>query len=288
MRTIICLLGIVVISALGQATEGATVTHIGIVVRNVERSARAYADLVGVAPPTIEKHTPDTKVALVHLSNVTLELIEPTGNDGGTYRHFLDTRGQGVHHIGLENDGIEFKLLDLTSSLGLMIEDSGDLSRPARVTQFQNLGRPTCITHLGIVVRDIEGSRQTLADLLDVTPPTIGEFNEPNGRAQYTVFNLENISIELLQQIGERSGTYAEFLNTHGQRAHHIGLHLRRVQDSFSMAEQIAWFERHGGVMAINAGGFAYVELRSKLGLFVEALPDTSNDRTYPHPHDVP
>lgn len=57
MRTIICLLGIVVISALGQATEGATVTHIGIVVRNVERSARAYADLVGVAPPPLSKNT---------------------------------------------------------------------------------------------------------------------------------------------------------------------------------------------------------------------------------------
>lgn len=287
MRTITYLVFVVVIFALGQVIEGATVTHIGIVVRDVERSARAYADLVGIVPPVIEKHTPDTKVARIHLSNVTIELIEPTSNDGGTYQHFLDTRGQGVHHIGLENGGAEFRLGDLTSSLGLTIEDGGNVSRPARVTQFPDLGLPTCITHLGIVVRDIEGSRQTLSDLLGVTPPTIGEFNEPNGRAQYTVFNLDNISIELLQQVGEQSGTYAEFLNTHGQRAHHIGLHLRRAQDSFSMAEQIAWLEQQDGTMAVNGGGFAYVELRSKLGLFVEALPDTSNDRTYPHPHDV-
>lgn len=288
MRTITWLMVVLVILPLGQVIEGATVTHIGIVVRNVERSARAYADLVGIVPPVIEQHTTDTKVARIHLSNVTIELIEPIGNDGVPYQRFLDTRGQGVHHIGLENDGAEFKLLDLTSSLGLTIENGGNVSRPARVTQLPDLGRPTCITHLGIVVRDIEGSRKTLSDLLDVTPPTIGEFNEPNGRAQYTVFNLDNISIELLQQVGEQSGTYAEFLNTHGQRAHHIGLHLRRAQDSFSMAEQIAWLEQHDGTMTVNGGGFAYVELRSKLGLFVEALPDTSNDRTYPHPHDVP
>ena len=288
MRTITWLMVVLVILPLGQVIEGATVTHIGIVVRNVERSARAYADLVGIVPPVIEQHTTDTKVARIHLSNVTIELIEPIGNDGVPYQRFLDTRGQGVHHIGLENDGAEFKLLDLTSSLGLTIENGGNVSRPARVTQLPDLGRPTCITHLGIVVRDIERSRKTLSDLLDVTPPTIGEFNEPNGRAQYTVFNLDNISIELLQQVGEQSGTYAEFLNTHGQRAHHIGLHLRRAQDSFSMAEQIAWLEQHDGTMTVNGGGFAYVELRSKLGLFIEALPDTSNDRTYPHPHDVP
>ena len=67
MRTITYLVFVVVIFALGQVIEGATVTHIGIVVRDVERSARAYADLVGIVPPVIEKHTPDTKLSLIHI-----------------------------------------------------------------------------------------------------------------------------------------------------------------------------------------------------------------------------
>ena len=90
------------------------------------------------------------------------------------------------------------------------------------------------------------------------------------------------------QQVDPVAGTYAEFVERHGPRAHHLGLHLRGSAGDLGMPEQIAWLEQHQGAMAVNAGGFAYIDLQPQLGLFIEALPTTTNDNVYPHPHPTP
>ncbi len=92
----------------------------------------------------------------------------------------------------------------------------------------------------------------------------------------------------MLAQAGDGTGSYAEFLEAGGPRAHHFGIHLRRENDSFGMQDQIAWLEEHDGLMAVNAGGFAYIDLRLQLGVHIEALSPEASDRVYPHPHPMP
>ena len=40
--------------------------------------------------------------------------------------------------------------------------------------------------------------------------------------------------------------------------------------------------------MALDAGGFAYIDLGRQFGLLVEALSEATNERVYPHPHPAP
>ena len=311
--------------AVAQANGEVRVTHIGIVVRNIEHSAQAYADLVGINVPPIhsteaESEVGQAKFTRLRLSNITIELLQPVGGGASLYRDFLETRGQGVHHIGFHlpsrdgnlslteqssrlerhggtvvSSGHGFEFVDLTPQLGLMVETmapemldalyGASAAEPARMVDSDRLGRSTCVTHIGLVVRDIEQSREAYADLIGVDVPPIQQFDAASGPAEYAIFNLNNVSIELIRQIGDGPGTYVDFLETHGQRVHHIGLHLRGANQSLSMPEQIAWLEQHGGKTALDAGGFAYIDFGQELGLLVEALTEATNERVYPHPH---
>lgn len=308
-RLILAVVGAALASAGGPpialaAQDGgaARITHVGIVVRDVERSARAWAELVGSAPPAIGT-TPagaaggTARVARLRLGNVAIELLQPVGD--GPYRDFLGSRGQGVHHVGLQAAGGALaaagagaRFIDVRARLGLTVETMPPAAQErlfggrAAPPVAASLARPTCITHLGLVVRDIERSRQALADLIGVDPPPIRQFDDAAGPAAFTIFNLANASIELLQQLGDGGGDYADFLAAHGPGAHHVGLHLRPPAGGFDLAAQTAWLARRGP-LAVAGGGFAYVDLRPLLGLHVEALSDAVNDQVYPHPHEA-
>ena len=281
------------------AQDAPNVAHVGIVVRDAAASAAAYAALAGVAAPAVEAARGDepARVARVRLANVAVDLIEPTGPAGGAYRDFLDTRGQGVHHLAIRTDGGE-RRIDLTARLGLLLElvpaaardgQQGDgAAGPHGTSPGADLDRPACITHLGVAVRDIRAARQALLDVVGVEPTPIREFQAARGLGEFTAFNLHNVSIELLQQVGDGTGTYADFLDRHGQRVHHIGMHFRNAGDSLDMPAQAERLARHGGVLAADGGSHAYFDLRPRLGLLVEALAPAASDAIYPHPHAAP
>ena len=101
-----------------------TVVQIGVVVKDIEKAAAAYADFLGVAVPkwtwtdtedkahTRFKGKPSparAKLAFIELKNITLELIEPDSNPS-TWREFLDSKGEGVHHIAFEIKQMDDKI----------------------------------------------------------------------------------------------------------------------------------------------------------------------------------
>jgi len=98
------------------------VTQIGILCHDIEKTAQEFADLFGVEKPEIittatqdiaktvyqGQPTPArAKQAFFHMgSNLDIELIEPD-HEPSTWRHDLDTYGEGVHHIAFVVDGME-------------------------------------------------------------------------------------------------------------------------------------------------------------------------------------
>jgi len=83
------------------------IDHIAIAVNDVEESAKVYQEALGVS--SIEFETVETegvKVAIIHLENGRIELMQPT-NDASPIKKFLDKKGPGLHHIALETDDIE-------------------------------------------------------------------------------------------------------------------------------------------------------------------------------------
>lgn len=87
------------------------INHIGIVVADLEKGNRVFADGLGLAclgEETVSEY--HCKIAFYRCGEVLLELIEPTGP--GPSREFLRSHGEGLHHICYEVDDIEAALAE--------------------------------------------------------------------------------------------------------------------------------------------------------------------------------
>ena len=97
------------------------VCQVGLIVRDVKASARAYSEIFGVPEPEIRMtDAPETartkykgepsnaraKLAFFDMGQVSLELIEPVG-EPSTWKDFLDAKGEGVHHIAFMVKGTD-------------------------------------------------------------------------------------------------------------------------------------------------------------------------------------
>ena len=94
-------------SAEGNSFPGHKINHIAIAVDNVEESCKKYQEALDVKNVEFETvETEGVKVAILHLENANIELMEPT-NDSSPIKKFLEKRGSGLHHIALETQNIE-------------------------------------------------------------------------------------------------------------------------------------------------------------------------------------
>ena len=83
------------------------IDHVAIAVNDVEESVKVYQEALGVSSVEFETvETEGVKVAIIHLENGRIELMQPT-NDASPIKKFLDKKGPGLHHIALETDNIE-------------------------------------------------------------------------------------------------------------------------------------------------------------------------------------
>jgi len=82
------------------------INHVGVVVKNIEEALDLYVNTLGFKSSEILTSKEDgIKTVMVSLGEATLELMEPTDPQGGVQK-FLETRGEGIHHISLEVDDI--------------------------------------------------------------------------------------------------------------------------------------------------------------------------------------
>jgi methylmalonyl-CoA/ethylmalonyl-CoA epimerase len=83
------------------------IDHIAIAVEDVEKSTEEYQEALDVKDVEFETvESEGVKVAILHLENANIELMEPT-NDSSPIKKFLEKRGSGLHHIALETKNIE-------------------------------------------------------------------------------------------------------------------------------------------------------------------------------------
>ena len=83
------------------------IDHIAIAVNDVEEAAKVYQEALGIDDIEFETvETEGVKVAILHLENGRIELMQPT-NDSSPIKKFLEKKGQGLHHMALETGNIE-------------------------------------------------------------------------------------------------------------------------------------------------------------------------------------
>ena len=115
------------------------VTQIGLIVRDIEKTSRIWADVFGVPVPAVmitdgldKAHTeykgkPSTataKLAFLQFGQVSIEFIQPDGTPS-TWQDFLDEHGEGVHHIAFNIKGMPEQIAYLTGK-GIPLIQRGD------------------------------------------------------------------------------------------------------------------------------------------------------------------
>jgi methylmalonyl-CoA/ethylmalonyl-CoA epimerase len=110
-------------SALPGSLGIAKIHHVAVVVRDLEASLGLYRDNLGLE---LEKVMPipsdHVRIGFVTVGEVKIELVEPTDGTTGVAR-FLESKGEGFHHVCFEVPDIQ-AALDRLASDGLQLIDT--------------------------------------------------------------------------------------------------------------------------------------------------------------------
>ena len=86
------------------------IDHIGIAVKSLEEALKVFQDALGMRLVSTEVvETQKVKVGFLPLGELNLELLEPTQSDSNIAK-FIETRGEGIHHLAIEVDDIRSTL----------------------------------------------------------------------------------------------------------------------------------------------------------------------------------
>ncbi len=117
------------------------VHHIGIAVADLDSSIKFYKNIFGLVPgPIIVSEELNVRGCFIAIGTTNLELLQGTGPNSSISIH-IEEKGEGLHHICFEVEGIEEKLktldelgidlLDKIPRTGLMGGDIGFLDSSA-------------------------------------------------------------------------------------------------------------------------------------------------------------
>jgi len=117
-----------------------SIIQIGLIVKDIEKTKKKWADFFSVpVPPTIDagdyeitktkykgKAAPKAKCKMAFFDagqNMQLELIQPNG-EKSTWQDFLDKKGEGIHHIAFNVNGMR-NVLETCEKEGLKCVQQG-------------------------------------------------------------------------------------------------------------------------------------------------------------------
>ena len=96
--------------------------HIAVAVKNIEEGAKFYQDVLGLTLSDIEVvPAQKTRAGFFKIGETNIELVQPSEPDSPLVK-FLETKGQGIHHICFEVDDIESELKDYLEKGATMID----------------------------------------------------------------------------------------------------------------------------------------------------------------------
>ncbi|WP_421617545.1 VOC family protein [Brevibacillus sp. TJ4] len=194
------------------------INQICFVVRDIEKAAESFGKLLGVPKPDwfltgdssisqiVFNGQPTgarNKLIFINTPSVQIELIEPD-QEPSTMREFLDTQGEGIHHVAVDVDDMK-KQLAVLAEHGYPVVQTGEFtsskgryayvdSVPACKTMIELLERDEpqaippaakkpeglapllgsdTVSQIAIVVRDLDAAAEAYCSLLGVEKPTV-------------------------------------------------------------------------------------------------------------------
>jgi methylmalonyl-CoA/ethylmalonyl-CoA epimerase len=93
--------------------------HIGIAVKNLDKSNQLFAKLLGMEHYKIEDVPSEgVRTSFFEVGGIKIELLEATRADSPIAK-FIEKRGEGIHHLAFEVDSIK-KQIELTEEEGFL------------------------------------------------------------------------------------------------------------------------------------------------------------------------
>jgi len=97
--------------------------HVAVIVRDMEASLGLYRDKMGLDVDAVMDMAYDhVIIGFLPVGEVKIELVQPTDNATGSAR-FLESKGEGFHHICFEVPDIQ-AALDNLAAMGLTLIDT--------------------------------------------------------------------------------------------------------------------------------------------------------------------
>jgi len=102
------------------------VDHIAIAVKSLEETIQLFDKLFGIGPSKVETIPEQgVKAAILPIGEGSeIEFIEPIDPKGGVAQ-FIESRGEGIHHICFEVDNVDNELIQLANKGVKLIDFQG-------------------------------------------------------------------------------------------------------------------------------------------------------------------
>ena len=99
------------------------IDHLGIAVKSLDESIPYYEKTLGLKCEHIEEvESQKVKTAFFDVGGTHIELLEPTADDSPIAK-FLESKGEGIHHIAFGTDDIEAQLQQAADSGARLIHE---------------------------------------------------------------------------------------------------------------------------------------------------------------------
>jgi len=98
--------------------------HVGVAVKSLDEAVKVYRDVLGFELKGVHVlKERKVKVAFFSTGNdAQIELLEPLGSDSPVAK-FLETRGEGIHHIAVRVDDVEVVLTQLRQKGVVLVDE---------------------------------------------------------------------------------------------------------------------------------------------------------------------
>jgi methylmalonyl-CoA/ethylmalonyl-CoA epimerase len=266
--------------------------HVAVIVRSADEALGFYRDKLGL-PVTKDAVIDDQGVrgVLLQAGEGEIELIEPVREGTGVAR-FLETRGEGLHHICFESDDVAAEL-QAAAAKGLALIDQAPRKGLAGMIGFlhpratrgvlveyatpipgeethaaHGTGHVTELDHVVVAVSDLDAGVQTWKDNFALT---LGQAMDlPALGVKATVLPIGNATVELCTPLGD-SGPITTFLTERGEGLYLVSLRV----DSIEAA--VASLRDRGVRVSDPAGGvegarLSFIGPRSANGVTVQLI----------------
>lgn len=130
------------------------VDHLGIAVKDLASAVPNWERMIGgAASPPEEVATQKVRVAFLEVGSTHLEFLQPT-DPGSAVARFLESRGEGIHHVAFLVPSVDRKLAEVAAAGGRLIDSA---SRPGARGRRVGFVHPSAFG--GVLVEFVEHGR---------------------------------------------------------------------------------------------------------------------------------